>query len=120
NPRVDSARLGATKATSGHQSGTLPASSSSAQICSTRDAMLMIRQVSPDPELHVVTVVGAGFLGRQIAAMCAASDRQVRLVDADPAAADGARDWLRAWLTDPVTAGELDWDLDAVLARIEP
>jgi 3-hydroxybutyryl-CoA dehydrogenase len=71
-------------------------------------------------DIATVTVVGAGFLGRQIAAMVAASGREVRLNDAVPAAADGARDWLRGYLATPIAEGHLDWDLDAVVARIQP
>ncbi len=75
---------------------------------------------SQTDDIRVVAVVGAGFLGRQIAAMTAASGREVRLYDAIPDAADSARDWLRDFLAVPVNEGELDWDLDAALARIEP
>jgi 3-hydroxybutyryl-CoA dehydrogenase len=75
---------------------------------------------SPAHQIRVVTVIGAGFLGRQIAAMCAASGRDVRLHDVDPNAAREAATALRAYLADPVATGALDWDLDAVLARVEP
>lgn len=74
---------------------------------------------APDP-IRVVAVVGAGFLGKQIAAMCAASGRTVRLTDASPDALAGAKDWLRDLLAEPIAAGKLDWDLDAVLDRIVP
>lgn len=71
-------------------------------------------------EIRVVAVVGAGFLGKQIAALCAASGRQVRLTDAVPAAAEGAREWLRDFLAEPVADGALDWDLEELLPRIQP
>ena len=71
-------------------------------------------------DIRVVTVVGAGFLGRQIAAMCAASGREVRITDADPDTANSTDTALRAYLAAPIASGELDWDLDSVLARIAP
>ncbi len=80
----------------------------------------MSNDSSQPDDIPVVTVVGAGFLGKQIAAMTAASGRQVRLVDADPAAAEGARAWLRDYLATPIAEGRLDWDIDTVLARITP
>lgn len=80
----------------------------------------MPTHLSSDDPIQVVAVVGAGFLGKQIAALCAASGREVRLTDAAPAAAEGARDWLRELLAEPVATGALDWDLDDVLARIQP
>lgn len=67
-----------------------------------------------------VAVIGAGTLGRQIAAMVAASGRQVVLYDQMPDAAAEAVPRLRALLTPVIAAGKLDWDLDAVLARIHP
>src|SRR5690242_19377126 len=75
---------------------------------------------SAKPPLPNVAVVGAGLLGSQIAAMTAASGRSVRLYDVMPGAARGALDRLRAMLTPVIAAGRLDWDLDAVLARIGP
>lgn len=75
---------------------------------------------SHDDDIAVVAVVGAGFLGRQIAALCAASGRQVRITDAVPEVADGAGESLRALLASPIAEGALAWDLDTVLARIEP
>lgn len=75
---------------------------------------------SQSGDIRVVAVVGAGFLGRQIAAMTAASGREVHIVDAVPAAADDARDWLRDYLAGPIASGKLDWDIDATLARIQP
>jgi 3-hydroxybutyryl-CoA dehydrogenase len=80
----------------------------------------MSNESSHSDDIRVVAVVGAGFLGRQIAAMTAASGREVRIVDAVPAAADDACDWLRDYLAGPIAAGKLDWDLDAALARIQP
>ncbi len=80
----------------------------------------MTSKVQPDPQITIVAVAGAGFLGKQIAAMTAASGREVRLYDAVPAAADTARDWLRDYLAAPIAEGRLDWDLDSVLARIHP
>ena len=71
-------------------------------------------------DIHVVTVIGAGFLGRQIAALSAASGREVRITDAIPEAARGTDAALRAYLAAPTASGELDWDLDTVLARITP
>ena len=75
---------------------------------------------SPARAISVVAIVGAGFLGRQIAAMCAASGREVRLTDADPNATTGANAALRDYLAAPIASGALDWDLDDVLARITP
>lgn len=72
------------------------------------------------PSLPRVAVIGAGLLGSQIAAMTAASGREVRLFDVAPGAAEGAPDRLRAMLTPVIAAGSLDWDLDAVLDRITP
>lgn len=70
--------------------------------------------------IRTVGVVGAGTLGAQIAAMTAASGRDVLLFDAAPGAADAAIDRLR-WLLEPVIAeGTLTWDLEMVLARIQP
>lgn len=80
----------------------------------------MSHPASSPGEIRVVTVIGAGFLGRQIAAMCAASGREVRLHDVDPNAAREAGAKLRSYLAEPVTTGALDWDLDAVLARVKP
>src|SRR5687767_6226889 len=62
----------------------------------------MSNDSSQTGDLPVVAVVGAGFLGKQIAALCAASGRQVRLTDAVPAAAEDAREWLRDFLAEPV------------------
>ena len=67
-----------------------------------------------------VAVIGAGTLGRQIAAMVAASGRQVVLYDQMPDAAAQALPRLRALLSPVIAAGKLDWDLDTVLARIRP
>lgn len=75
---------------------------------------------SPADAISVVTVIGAGFLGRQIAAMCAASGREVRLHDADPGAAEHAGAVLRDYLDTPIASGQLSWDLDTVLTRITP
>jgi len=70
--------------------------------------------------IHTVGVVGAGTLGAQIAAMTAASGRDVLLFDAAPGAAFAAIDRLR-WLLEPVVAeGTLAWNLEEVLARIHP
>lgn len=80
----------------------------------------MQEMTSATPALPNVAIVGAGLLGSQIAAMAAASGRAVRLYDVIPGAASGARDRLRAMLTPVIAAGTLDWDLDAVLARITP
>ena len=70
-------------------------------------------------ELPRVAVIGAGTLGWQIAAMTAASGRQVTLFDMDPAAPARALDLLRRTLTPVVASGTLDWDLDAVIDRVE-
>ncbi len=76
--------------------------------------------LSPHHEISTVAVVGAGFLGRQIAAMTAASGRQVRLFDASFAAATSTHDWLRTYLAAPIADGRLGWNLEDVLARIFP
>lgn len=75
---------------------------------------------SHDAEISTVTVIGAGFLGRQIAAMIAASGRDVRIADAIPEAAKATHHALRAYLAGPIADGKLDWNLDDVLARITP
>jgi 3-hydroxybutyryl-CoA dehydrogenase len=80
----------------------------------------MSHQVPADEHIRVVAIVGAGFLGKQIAALCAASGRDVRITDAVPEAAAGASAWLRDFLADPIASGALDWDLDTVLGRIQP
>jgi 3-hydroxybutyryl-CoA dehydrogenase len=67
-----------------------------------------------------VAVIGAGTLGAQIAAMTAASGRQVLLFDVLPGAAAAALPRLRDMLTPVIARGDLEWDLDAVLARITP
>lgn len=82
--------------------------------------MSMSNNPAASSDIRVVAVVGAGFLGRQIAAMTAASGRQVRVTDAVPAVADSASNAIRDYLEAPVAAGELDWDLDEVLSRITP
>lgn len=73
-----------------------------------------------DAGIRTVAVVGAGTLGAQIAAMSAASGRVVRLYDAAPGATDRAIERLRAMLTPVIAAGQLDWDLEAVLERLQP
>ncbi len=73
-----------------------------------------------DRAIGTVAVIGAGTLGAQIAAMCAASGRDVRLFDIVPAAPDNALFRLRSLLEPVIARGTLDWDLDAVLARIVP
>lgn len=80
----------------------------------------MSNPTSSADAITTVTVVGAGFLGRQIAAMCAASGRDVRLYDVDAEAAEATRDWLRDYLAAPIASGLLDWNLDEVLPRIAP
>lgn len=71
-------------------------------------------------EIRTVAVIGAGTLGAQIAAMTAGSGRTVLLFDAAPNAASAAIGRLR-WMLEPVIEdGRLDWDLNAVLARIIP
>src|SRR5690606_35298733 len=75
---------------------------------------------SPAYAISVVTVIGAGFLGRQIADMCASSGRAVRLHDGDPGAAEHAGAVLRDYLDTPIAYGQLSWDLDTVLTRITP
>lgn len=72
------------------------------------------------PSVAIVALVGAGLLGSQIAAMTAASGRAVRLFDVAPGASEGALNRLRTMLTPVIAAGDLDWDLDAVLGRIRP
>jgi 3-hydroxybutyryl-CoA dehydrogenase len=75
---------------------------------------------SPDSSIRTVAVIGAGTLGAQIAAMTAGSGRLVRLFDVQPGATEAAIVRLRELLTPVIAGGTLDWDLDAVLARIEP
>jgi 3-hydroxybutyryl-CoA dehydrogenase len=71
-------------------------------------------------DIRTVAVIGAGTLGAQIAAMTAASGRQVLLFDVAPNAAAAGIGRLR-WLLEPVIEeGRLDWDLNTVLARIIP
>ncbi len=79
---------------------------------------MMPSSMSPDHVIAVTAVIGAGTLGAQIAAMTAASGREVRLFDIVPGAADRAIQRLRTMLTLVVARGDLDWDLDTVLARI--
>ncbi len=67
-----------------------------------------------------VAMIGAGTLGAQIAAMCAASGRAVRLFDVVSDAPDKALIRLRSLLGPVIARGSLNWDLDAVLARIVP
>ena len=45
-----------------------------------------------DGEIRTAAVIGTGTMGRQIAALIAASGRPVRLWDADPAMLEAARD----------------------------
>jgi 3-hydroxybutyryl-CoA dehydrogenase len=73
-----------------------------------------------DRSILQVAVIGAGTLGAQIAAMTAASGRQVRLYDVAPGAADAALLRLRELLTPVIEDGRLNWNLDAVLGRIVP
>lgn len=68
--------------------------------------------------ITTVAVIGAGFLGRQIAAMCAASGREVRVMDQDPTAANKTMAFLRDYLATPIAAGKLTWDLAALSERI--
>jgi 3-hydroxybutyryl-CoA dehydrogenase len=51
---------------------------------------------APQPELRTAAVIGAGTMGRQIAAVIAASGRPVRLWDADPGMLAAARDRIAA------------------------
>ncbi len=74
---------------------------------------------APAP-IATVAVIGAGTLGAQIAAMTAASGRPVLLYDVVPGAAEGALDRLRTLLQPVIKRGKLDWNLEAVLARISP
>ena len=75
---------------------------------------------SPSPTIATVAVIGAGTLGAQIAAMTAASGRDVRLYDVAPGAAEAAITRLRTMLTPVIERGDLDWNLDPTLARITP
>lgn len=68
--------------------------------------------------IATVSVIGAGTLGIQIAAMTAASGRTVLLYDVMEGAADRAHSRLQALLRPVIDAGKLDWDLDSVLQRI--
>jgi len=70
--------------------------------------------------ITIVAVIGAGTLGAQIAAMTAASGREVRLYDVAHGAAEAALDRLRHLLQPVVAHGDLDWELESVLARILP
>jgi len=76
--------------------------------------------MAPDKAISAVAVIGAGTLGAQIAAMSAASGRHVRLFDVAPDASADALVRLRVMLAPVISRGDLDWDLDAVLARIAP
>lgn len=76
--------------------------------------------MSPDHVIAETAIIGAGTLGAQIAAMTAASGRQVRLFDVVPKAAEQAIDRLRQMLTPVIARRDLGWDLDAVLSRITP
>lgn len=76
--------------------------------------------MSTDHVIAETTIIGAGTLGAQIAAMTAASGRQVCLFDVVPKAAEQAIDRLRQMLTPVIARGDLGWDLDAVLSRITP
>ena len=80
-------------------------------------AEVSFAQVSP---IANVAVIGAGTLGAQIAALTAASGRQVRLHDAMPGVAGGAPARLRNLLQPVIARGGLDWNLETVLGRIEP
>lgn len=75
---------------------------------------------SPDAGIRHVAVIGAGTLGSQIAAMTAASGREVRLYDVRAGAADTARTRLQDLLDPVIARGALHWELDAVLARLAP
>lgn len=75
---------------------------------------------APTSPIANVAVIGAGTLGAQIAALTAASGRQVRLHDAMPGVAGGAPARLRNLLQPVIARGGLDWDLETVLGRIEP
>jgi len=70
--------------------------------------------------IMTVAVIGAGTLGAQIAAMTAASGRDVRLFDVLTGAADRSIDRLRSMLKPIIANGDLAWDLNAVLDRIQP
>jgi 3-hydroxybutyryl-CoA dehydrogenase len=74
--------------------------------------------MSPDQVIRRVAVIGTGTLGAQIAVMTAASGRDVVLYDAVPGAAERAFPRLRAMLAPAIATGDLDWDLDVVLARM--
>ncbi len=71
-------------------------------------------------QIATVSVIGAGTLGAQIAAMAAASGRTVLIYDALEGAAEAALIRLRLLLEPVIQAGDLEWDLDAVLGRIQP
>jgi len=70
-------------------------------------------------QIATVSVIGAGTLGIQIAAMAAASGRTVLLYDLMEGTADSAHVRLHSLLTPVIAAGELDWDLGAVLGNIK-
>jgi len=75
---------------------------------------------STGPPITTVAVIGAGTLGAQIAAMAAASGRTVRLYDVAHGAAEAALNRLRLLLQPVIARGDLDWELESVLARILP
>jgi 3-hydroxybutyryl-CoA dehydrogenase len=70
--------------------------------------------------IATVAVIGTGTLGAQIAAMTAASGRQVRLYDAMPDATDRAFIRLRTMLQPVIGSGQLAWNLDDVFGRMHP
>lgn len=70
--------------------------------------------------VDVLGVVGAGIMGRGIALAFALSGTQVRLADADLAAAVASRERLRPDLEIAIAVGVTDADPDEVLARIKP
>ncbi len=74
----------------------------------------------PSQSIRNVAVIGTGTLGAQIAAMSAASGRHVKLYDAAPGATGQALDRLRSLLTPVIASGKLDWNLEDVMARLEP
>ncbi len=83
----------------------------------------------PPPEFAAVAVVGAGTMGRQIAALVAASGRDVSLHDADPAALQRAIPQTREEMATLADAPQYRHhphrlpppaDPDAVLVRIRP
>ena len=77
-----------------------------------------------DAIIGTIAVVGAGTMGWQIAALCAAGGRAVALHDADPAAIGRAHARMRAELPAARAVSQLGIplpaDIEALIARVRP